>query len=82
MNKGYYLIHFKRDWFAKEEVMGLCKVLLESRAFCKEELNNLINKLLAQIVPTERKKVEQMIRNEQHYFVELKHGKQLLSILW
>ncbi|MCC5911426.1 MAG: WYL domain-containing protein [Clostridiaceae bacterium] len=82
VRKGYYLVRFEREWLTNEEVMGLCKILLESRAFCKEELNGLINKLLVQVVPNDRKKVEQMIRNEQHHYVALKHEKKLLSLLW
>ena len=32
---GYYLVRFEREWLTNEEVMALCKILLESRAFCK-----------------------------------------------
>ena len=42
----YYLVRFEREWFTNEEVIALCKILLESRAFCKDELNGLISKLL------------------------------------
>lgn len=79
---GYYLIHFEREWLTNEEVMALCKILLESRALCKEELDNLINKLLAQVAPNDRKKIKSIIRSEQYHYVPLKHGKYLLSILW
>ncbi|SCY24245.1 helix-turn-helix transcriptional regulator [Alkaliphilus peptidifermentans] len=80
--KGYFLVRFEREWLTNEEVMAILKILLESRAFCKEELNRLINKLLNQVVPNDRKKVEQIIKNEQLYYEPLKHGKKLLSILW
>lgn len=79
---GYYLVRFEREWLTNEEVMALCKILLESRAFCKEELDRLISKLLIQVVPSDRKKVEYMIRNEQYHYVPLRHGKYLLPILW
>jgi predicted DNA-binding transcriptional regulator YafY len=78
----YYLVRFEREWLTNEEVMALCKILLESRAFCKEELNGLISKLLTQIVPNDRKKIENMIRNELHHYVPLQHKKHLFSILW
>lgn len=79
---GYYLVRFQREWLTNEEVMALCKILLESRAFCKEELNNLISKLLTQVVPNDRKKIESMIKSEQHHYVPLRHGKHLFSIVW
>ena len=82
VKKGYYLVRFEREWLTNEEVISLCKILLESRAFCKEELNSLISKLLTQVVPNDRKKIEDMIRNEQHHYVPLQHGKHLFSILW
>lgn len=82
VKKGYYLVRFEREWLTNDEVMALCKILLESRAFCKEELNSLISKLLTQVVPNDRKKIEDMIKNEQHHYVSLQHGKPLFSILW
>ncbi|MEQ8156797.1 MAG: WYL domain-containing protein [Clostridiaceae bacterium] len=82
VKKGYYLVRYEREWLTNEEVIALCKILLESRAFCKEELNNLISKLLTQVVPNDRKKIENIIINEQHYYVPLQHGKYLFSILW
>ncbi len=82
VKNGYYLVRFEREWLRNEEVMALCKILLESRALCKEELNSLISKLLTQVVPNDRRKIENIIRSEQHHYVPLKHGKYLFSILW
>lgn len=82
VKKGYYLVRFEREWLTNQEVLALCKILLESRAFCKDELNTLISKLLSQLVPDNSKKVENMIRSEQHHYVPLRHEKYLLSILW
>lgn len=79
---GYYLVRFEREWLTNEEVMALCKILLESRAFCKEELESLIKKLLLQVVPNDRKRVENIIRSERHHYVPLQHGKYLLSVMW
>ncbi|MBE6043156.1 MAG: WYL domain-containing protein [Clostridium thermopalmarium] len=82
VKNGYYLVRFEREWLTNEEVMALCKILLESRALCKEELNSLISKLLNQVVPNDRRKIENIIRSDQHHYVPLKHGKCLFSILW
>lgn len=79
---GYFLVRMEREWLTNEEVLAICKILLESRAFCKEELSPLISKLLMQVAPNDRKQVEDMIRNEQFCYIPLRHGKKLLSVLW
>lgn len=79
---GYYLVRMEREWLTNEEVLAVCKILLESRAFCREELDTLVRKLLAQVTPNDRKMVEEMIRKEQFYYVPLQHGKKLLTAIW
>ncbi|MEG2842627.1 MAG: HTH domain-containing protein, partial [Ruthenibacterium sp.] len=61
-----YLLSAKDDFcLSDSEILAVAKILLESRAFCKDELNALISKLLMQATPTDRKQVEDMIRSEQ-----------------
>ena len=79
---GYYLVRMEREWLTNEEVLAVCKILLESRAFCKREIESLVTKLLAQVTPDDRKKVEELIRNEQFFYVPLRHGKKLFSTIW
>lgn len=79
---GYYIVRYEREWLTNAELLAVCKILLESRAFCKDELNSIISKLLFQVMPDDRKKIENMIRSEQHYYIPLRHGKHLLPILW
>lgn len=80
--KGYYLIRLEREWLTNEEVLALCKILLESRAFCKKEMSALINKIVMQSTPNDRKMIEDIIRNEYQSYIPLKHNTQLLSPLW
>lgn len=79
---GYYLVRMEREWLTNEEVLAVCKILLESRAFCKREIESLVTKLLAQVTPDDRKKVEELIRNEQFFYVPLRHGKKLFATIW
>lgn len=79
---GYYLVRMEREWLTNEEVLSVCKIILESRAFCTEELGLLVSKLLAQVAPHDRKQVEEMIRSELFYYVPLRHGKKLLRTIW
>lgn len=78
----YSLVRMEREWFTNEEVLALCKILLESRAFSKDELDILIAKLMMQVAPNDRKQVEDMIRNEKFHYVPLKHGKKLINTIW
>ena len=79
---GYLLTHTASEWLTNEDVLAVCKILLESRAFCKEELDVLLRKLLRQTAPQDRAQVRKLILSEQHYYVPLRHGKKLLSAIW
>ncbi len=81
-DNSYYLIRTDREWITNEEAVALCKILLESRAFEKNELNQLIDKLITQISPADRPVAENIIRSELVNFVPLKHGKKLLFPIW
>lgn len=78
----YYLIRPEREWMTNEEALALCKILLESRAFCKDELSGLIDKLIAQVSPSDRSVIKGIIKNELFNYVPLRHGKKLLNQIW
>lgn len=80
--RGYSLVQSNRTSLIDKEALAVCKILLESRAFCKDELQKLLKKLILQVSPHERKKIEDMIKNEEYYYVPLRHNKRLLNILW
>jgi predicted DNA-binding transcriptional regulator YafY len=65
-----------------EEVFALCKILIESRAFNKDEFETLIKKLLLHLSPEQRPSVEARIGNERVNYLSLKHGKPLIGTLW
>lgn len=79
---GYYLIRFEREWLTNEEVLALCKILLESRALRKDEIKQLITKLLSQVTPNDKANVEEIIRSELYNYVPLRHNKKLLPSVW
>lgn len=78
----YDLIRDEESILNNKEVMVLCKILLESRALCKEEMDVLINKLILQVSFKDSKKVKDIISNEQFHYIQLKHGKKLIEPLW
>lgn len=79
---SYYLVRFEREWLTNKEALAICKILLESRAFNKKELTNLLSKLIMQISPNDRAIAEQIIRSEFFNYLPIKHGKNMLDIIW
>lgn len=79
---GYYLVRFEREWLTNREVLAISKILLESRAFCREELELLIDKLLAQMNAGDRSRTEEIIQSERFYYVPPRHNKKLLETMW
>ena len=65
------------------EFLAVCKVLLESRAFIKEELDSLLEKLLDNCAPpSERKSAAELILNERFHYIEPHHHTPVVDKLW
>lgn len=80
--KGYRLVEEERRCLTRKEILAMAKILLESRAFAKEELHTILDKLIEACPREGRKVVEDMIRNETFCYVPPRHGKKLLDALW
>lgn len=79
--KGYSLDN-RDDILTREDILAITKILLESRAFCKDELKHLTNSILGQVDAKQRKYVKDIIGNELLNYVPLKHSDLLLSKIW
>lgn len=79
---AYYLVRLEREWLTNKEAVAICKILLESRAFNKEEISNLMSKLIMQIAPDDKQTAQQIIQSESVNYIPLQHGKYLLDIIW
>ncbi|MDF2859083.1 MAG: transcriptional regulator [Neobacillus sp.] len=79
---GYCLSEQSHRWLNGKEILAMSKILLESRGFNKSELNSLLDKLIDQALPSEKKGIEKIIGNERLYYVPPKHGKSLLDSIW
>lgn len=80
---GYYLSCRDTDTLNKNEILAVCKILLESRSMIREEMIPLLNKLVARCVPEESKRsVSELIANEKHHYIEPHHGRPILTGLW
>ena len=80
--KGYRLVEEESRCLTRKEILAMAKILLESRAFAKEELHTILGKLIEACPREGRKVVEDIIRNETFWYVPPRHGKKLLDALW
>lgn len=79
----YILVSEKISKFTKNEILALSKILLESRAFTKNEMNELMEKLLSCCVPEENYQiVKELIRNEQFHYMEPHHKTVFIDKMW
>ena len=80
---GYILQNEDNQKLTNSEILAVCKVLLDSRAFLKTEMTGIIDKLIKQCVPKESYlKVSKLIENEKFHYMELQHKKEFLESLW
>lgn len=83
IGKGYRLEQVYKMKFTNSEVLALCKILLDSRAFTKTEMTELLNKLISCCVPRANQKlVENLISNEAFHYVEPRHRTSFIGMMW
>ncbi len=83
VKKGYRIVDTDESLLTNSEILAVCKILLESRSLVKSEMMPIIDKLLDRCVPRENKKiVQKLIENEKFHYIEPKHGKKFVNLLW
>lgn len=81
--RGYRLVNRLPKGLSNSEVLAVCKILLESRSMCKDEMLPILDKLIDCAVPEERRRaVAELIANEKHHYIEPHHGQHILDGLW
>lgn len=81
--KGYRLETLYKLRLRNSEVLALCKILLDSRAFIKTEMVEMLDKLVACCVPKSNQKlVKDLISNEEFHYVELRHKSHFIDMMW
>ncbi len=81
--KGYRLEQIYKLKFTNPEILALCKILLDSRAFCKDDMEAVLDKLISCCVPKDNQKlVKELISNEAFHYVEPRHKTKFLELLW
>lgn len=71
------------EFLSNRELFSLVKVMIGARAFSKEELLTLINKLKKFTTTEDRPKLDELIRKELFHYVEVKHDcESVQAMLW
>ena len=80
---GYRLVTEEMTHISEGEMLAICKILLESRAFDKTELESLVNKVMNHCVsPKKVKSIEPFISNELFNYREPAHRPPSMSVQW
>lgn len=83
IEKGYRLEKLYKMKLTNSEVLAICKILLDSRAFLKSEMEAVLEKLIECCVPeSNQKQVTDLIRNEEYHYIQLQHGVSVMQYLW
>jgi predicted DNA-binding transcriptional regulator YafY len=78
--KGYLLSNRSNIHLTDCDIFALTKILFESRAFSKKEMDRIINSLLCQC--DDKSTVKEIIQNENFYYTPPKHDKDIVDFIW
>lgn len=83
INKGFKMKGSESSNMSNSEIFAVTKILLESRAFTKKEMNSILSKMVDGCVPLKNMKlVCDLISNEKYHYVELHHKSMIQDKLW
>ena len=81
--RGYRMENPALRTLENSEILAVCKILLESRSMCRDEMFPILDKLIACCVPERnRKAVQELLANEKHHYIEPHHGQPVLNGMW
>ena len=83
VKKGYEMTGCEGSMMSNSEILAVSKILLESRAFTKEEIDSILNKMIAGCVPLKNMKlVSDLISNEKFHYVAIRSSSAIHEKLW
>lgn len=81
--KGYRMDVIYKMKFTNPEVLAIAKILLDSRAFTKKEMEDMLDRLIKCCVPKNNQKlVNELIKNEEFHYIEPRHCTVFLDTMW
>ena len=67
----------------KSEILAVSKILLASRAFLKDEISLIIDKIVKQCgSENDLKSIQNLLNNEKFHYIELQHKKSYINNIW
>ena len=67
----------------KSEMLAISKILLASRAFLKDEISLIIDKIVKQCgSKDDLKSIQNLLNNEKFHYIELQHKKSFINNIW
>lgn len=81
--KKYYIENIKISKFTDAELLAICKILLDSRAFKKDQMEDIISKLIGGGLKNNHNDIiRRLIDNEKFHYAELCNASDFLDTLW
>lgn len=80
--KKGYILKKEEEELNMRSILILLKILLESRALCKDEMNGIVERLLKMVSANQKKQIIQILGSEKINYVELNHKKPLINNIW
>lgn len=80
---GYRMERLYDSKLSNGEVLALCKILLDSRAFPKDDMEAILDKLINNCVPEANQiVVKELIRNETFHYIEPRYKTHFIDKMW
>ena len=80
---GYRLVSVSSDTLSRGELLAVSKILLESRSLPKDDMLPILDKLVERCASErDRRGLQELIANEKHLYIEPRHGRHILDMLW
>ncbi|MCR5667103.1 MAG: WYL domain-containing protein [Eubacterium sp.] len=81
--RGYRIEQVNRMKLSNDEILALCKILLDSRAFTKREMTDMLDRLVSCCSSkADCKMVKELINNEEFHYIEPHHKTEFLGKMW
>ena len=83
--KKKYQLTYTEDCInlTKSEILAISKILLASRAFLKDEISLIVDKIVKQCGSDEDLDlIQNLLKNEKFHYIELQHKKSFINYIW
>ena len=83
--KKKYQLSYSEDSInlTKSEILAISKILLASRAFLKDEISLIVDKIVKQCGPgQDLDLIQELLKNEKFHYIELQHKKSFINCIW